>query len=65
MIMLILQSIHSLTLPRGRCRLERLIMSPQKALRGGITVSFLEPLRRSWSHFVGIHRQKLTRSLKD
>ena len=36
---------------------------PREALCGGITVSFLEPLCRSWSHFVGIYRQKLTRSV--
>ena len=30
---------------------------PQKALRGGIPRSFLEPLGHSWSHFVGICRQ--------
>jgi hypothetical protein len=34
---------------------------PQKALCGGIPGAFLEPLGRSWSHFVGIYRQKLTR----
>jgi len=28
-----------------------------------IPVSLLEPMCRSWSHFVGIHYQKLTRSL--
>ena len=33
---------------------------PQKALRGGIPCSFLEPSARYWSHFVGIYRQKLT-----
>ena len=38
---------------------------PQKALRGGIPRSFLEPLGRSWSRFVGMYRQKLTRSLKN
>jgi hypothetical protein len=38
---------------------------PRKPLRGGIPGSFLEPLVRSWSHFVGIYRQKLTRSLKN
>jgi hypothetical protein len=37
--------------------------APQKALCGGIPGSFLEPLARSWSHFVGIYRQKSTRSL--
>ena len=36
---------------------------PQKALCGGIPCPFLEPLARSWSHFVGIYRQNLTRSL--
>ena len=40
-------------------------MAPQKALREGITVSFLKPWCRSWSHFWGIYRQKLTRSLKN
>ena len=34
-------------------------LEPQKALRGGIPCSFLEPFARSWSHFVGIYRQKL------
>ena len=38
---------------------------PQKALRGGIPGSFLEPLGGSWSHFVGIYRQNLTRSLEN
>ena len=37
---------------------------PQKTLRGGIPGSFLEPLARSWSHFVGMHCQKLTTLLK-
>ena len=37
---------------------------PQKALRGGIPCSFLEPFARSWSHFVGICRQKLSKSWK-
>ena len=32
--------------------------TPQKALRGVIPCSFLEPLGRSWSHCVGIYRQK-------
>ena len=32
--------------------------APRKALRGGIPWSFLEPLGRSWRHFVGIYRQK-------
>ena len=30
---------------------------PREALRGGIPGSFLEPLGRSWSHFVVIYRQ--------
>ena len=30
---------------------------PRKPLCGGIPGSFLEPLVRSWSHFVGIYRQ--------
>jgi len=38
---------------------------PQKALRGGIPWSFLEPLGRSWSRLVGIYRQKSIRSLKN
>ena len=38
---------------------------PQKALCGGIPCSFLEPFARSWSHFVGIYRQNLTRSLEN
>ena len=42
----------------------RKLPEPLEALRGGIPWSFLAPLGRSWSHFVGIHRQKLTRSLK-
>jgi len=37
---------------------------PQKAIRGGIPCSFLEPFARSWSHFVGICRQKLSKSWK-
>ena len=36
---------------------------PQKALSGSIPGAVLEPLVRSWSHFVGIYRQKLTRCL--
>ena len=39
--------------------------TPQKALGGGIPCSFLEPFARSWSHFVGIYRQKLTKSSKN
>ena len=38
---------------------------PQKAPCGGIPDPFLEPLTRSWSHFVGVHRQILTTSLKN
>ena len=38
---------------------------PQKALCGGIPGAVLEPLVRSWSHFVGICRQTLTRSLEN
>ena len=37
---------------------------PQKALSGGIPCPFLEPSARSWSHFVGIYRQRLTKSSK-
>ena len=35
----------------------------REALRGGIPDSFLEPLVRSWSHFGGIYRRKMARSL--
>ena len=38
--------------------------APREALRGGIPTSFLEPSCRSLSHFVGIYRQKMTRSLQ-
>ena len=41
------------------------ISHPQKTLRGGIRGSFLEPLARSWSHFVGTHCQKLTNSVQN
>ena len=37
---------------------------PRETLRGGIPGAVFEPLVRSWSHFVGIYRQKLTSSLK-
>ena len=43
----------------------RMGSNPQKSLRGGIPVSFSEPLCRSWSHFVGVYRQILTTSLKN
>ena len=36
---------------------------PREALRGGISLSFLEPSCCSWCHFVGIHCQKLKCSL--
>jgi hypothetical protein len=36
---------------------------PREALRGGISLSFLEPSCRFWSHFVSIYCQKLTSSL--
>ena len=39
--------------------------TPQKALCGVIPGAVLEPLVRFWSHFVGIYRQKLTRSLEN
>ena len=42
-----------------------LTVTPQRALCGGIPCSFLEPFARSWSHFVGIYRQNLTRSLEN
>ena len=38
---------------------------PQKALREGIPDPYLEPLTHTWSHFVGIDRQKLTKSFKN
>jgi len=38
---------------------------PQKALCGGIPDPYLEPLTRSWSHFVGIYCQKLTDSVSN
>ena len=38
---------------------------PQKALCGGIPGAVLEPLVRFWSHFLGIYRQNLTRSLEN
>ena len=38
---------------------------PQKALRGGVPGAVLEPLGWSWSHFVSIYRQNLTRSLEN
>ena len=41
------------------------VVGPREALRGGIPGSFLEPLVRSWSHFEGIYRHTLTRSLKN
>ena len=44
--------------------LRRIHPPPRKPLCGSIPGSFLEPLVRSWSHFRGIYRQKLTRSLK-
>jgi len=53
----------SLSLARGPF-LTRLARKLLEALRGGIPCSFLEPLARSWSHFVGIYCQKLTTSLK-
>ena len=44
---------------------EELSLEPQKALCGGFSCPFLEPLARSWSHFVGIYRQNLTRSVEN
>ena len=40
-------------------------LSPHKALRGGIPYPYLEPLTRTWSRFVGIYRQKSTKSYKN
>jgi hypothetical protein len=41
----------------------RQVFYPREALRGGISLSLLEPSCNSWSHFVGIYCQKLTSSL--
>ena len=38
---------------------------PLKALRGVIPTSFLEPSCRSWSHFMSLYYQKMTRSLEN
>ena len=38
---------------------------PQKSLCGGIPDSYLEPLTRCWSHFVGSYFQKLTNSAQN
>ena len=43
----------------------RLRLRPREAFCGGISWSFLEPLGRSWSHFVGICCQRVTRSLEN
>ena len=40
------------------------VIAPHKVLCGGIPCPCLEPLARSWSHFVGIYRQKLMKSSK-
>ena len=40
-----------------RARVQIKSPNPQKALRGGISRSFLEPLGRFWNHLVGIYRQ--------
>ena len=51
---------HPLPLPiRPTCNSHPILGTPQKALCGGIPCSFLEPFARSWSHFVGIYRQKI------
>ena len=55
----------ALTVLYGPCSLDSGREQPQKALGGGIPSSFLEPSPRSWSHFVGIYRQKLTKSSKN
>ena len=49
----------------GRPSAQPTLLLPQKALCGGIPGAVLEPLVRFWSHFVGIYRQKLTRSLEN
>ena len=46
-------------------RHHRLQGPPQKTLCGGIPGSFLEPLARSWSHFVGTYCQKLRNSVQN
>ena len=51
--------------PKTRLMLsERGRGDPQKDLRGVIPDPYWEPLTRTWSHFGGIYRQKLTESLK-
>ena len=49
----------------NRKKLEAFIDTPQKALCGGLPDPYLEPLTRSWSHFVGIYCQKLTDSVEN
>ena len=49
---------------RRACPATRDTEYPRKHLCGGIPCPFLEPLARSWSHFVGVYRQMLTTSLK-
>ena len=44
---------------------KKLNLKPQKAFREGIPGAVLEPLGRSWSHFVGIYCQKFTKSFKN
>ena len=48
-----------------RPRQPQAVPLPQKAVCGGIPGSFLEPLARSWSHFVGTYCQKLTNSVQN
>ena len=47
-------------LVRERLLEHRFVTEPREALRGDITVPFLEPLCHSWSHFVDKVAWKLT-----
>ena len=49
-------------LARPEIRFSVLVVKSTKGPMWGIPCSFLEPFARSWSHYVGIYRQKLTRS---
>ena len=62
--MRVLVSAPSPTHPRTSRTLSR-ERRPQEALCGGIPCPFLEPLARSWSHCVGIYRQKSKKSSKN
>jgi len=58
-VRLYLRFLNPVVLTAGMTRGRR--AKQQKALRGGILDPYLEPLTRTWSHFVGIYRQKLTK----